>query len=214
MPARFALLLAFLQPLNPWVTSVTLALRALKGETWEISSLYRKKRGVPPAANESSSGSMRSTGSSWSCPDRGPPQAERAGAAHPAEPAAVTERLRRLESSGAITGTGAGRSEALGYGIQAFIRVNPHAAYTLKHPRTLELMERTEITEVQPRGREDCWIVKVAVPTPCIWRDLEQVSALGGRPTSIVGCRRRWGRSRCCRGTARSAEAKEIPRTN
>jgi len=52
-------------------------------------------------------------------------------------PAAVTERVRRLESCGAITGYGAQVAPArLGYGIQAFIRVNPHGGYTSKHPRT------------------------------------------------------------------------------
>ncbi|MBR7679286.1 winged helix-turn-helix transcriptional regulator, partial [Streptomyces daliensis] len=57
-------------------------------------------------------------------------------------PAAVTERLRRLETSGAITGYGARVDpRRLGYGIEAFIRVNPHGGYNLKHPRTLELME-------------------------------------------------------------------------
>ncbi|MEV7883675.1 Lrp/AsnC family transcriptional regulator, partial [Streptomyces sp. NPDC088357] len=61
-------------------------------------------------------------------------------------PAAVTERVRRLEAAGVISGYGAHVAPArLGYGIQAFIRVNPHGGYNLKHPRTLELIERPEI---------------------------------------------------------------------
>ncbi|MFI7409372.1 Lrp/AsnC family transcriptional regulator [Streptomyces sp. NPDC049627] len=103
-------------------------------------------------------------------------------------PAAVTERVRRLEAAGAITGYGAHVAPArLGYGIQAFIRVNPHGGYTLRHPRTLELIDRPEITEVHHVVGEDCWILKVAVEdTVHLEEVLEQTSALGRTTTSIV----------------------------
>ncbi|MFE5923480.1 Lrp/AsnC family transcriptional regulator [Streptomyces sp. NPDC056468] len=103
-------------------------------------------------------------------------------------PAAVTERVRRLEAAGAITGYGAHVAAArLGYGIQAFIRVNPHGGYTLRHPRTLELLDRPEITEVHHVVGEDCWILKVAVEdTVHLEEILEQTSALGRTTTSIV----------------------------
>ena len=103
-------------------------------------------------------------------------------------PAAVTERVRRLEAAGVISGYGAQVTPArLGYGIQAFIRVSPHGGYTLKHPRTLELMERPEITEVHHVVGEDCWILKVAVrDTLHLEEVLEAVSALGRPTTSIV----------------------------
>ncbi|MFH8935105.1 Lrp/AsnC family transcriptional regulator [Streptomyces griseosporeus] len=103
-------------------------------------------------------------------------------------PAAVTERVRRLEAAGVITGYGAHVAPVrLGYGIQAFIRVNPHGGYTLKHPRTLELIERPEITEVHHVVGEDCWILKVAVTdTVHLEEVLEAVSALGRTTTSIV----------------------------
>ncbi|WP_327719477.1 Lrp/AsnC family transcriptional regulator [Streptomyces sp. NBC_00490] len=103
-------------------------------------------------------------------------------------PAAVTERVRRLETAGVISGYGAHVAPArLGYGIQAFIRVNPHGGYTLKHPRTLELIGRPEITEVHHVVGEDCWILKVAVrDTVHLEEVLEAVSALGRTTTSIV----------------------------
>ncbi|MFF6997400.1 Lrp/AsnC family transcriptional regulator [Streptomyces sp. NPDC008313] len=103
-------------------------------------------------------------------------------------PAAVAERVRRLEAAGAVTGYGAHVStSALGYGIQAFIRVNPHGGYTLKHPRTLELIARPEVTEVHHVVGEDCWILKVAVADTVHLEDvLEQTAALGRTTTSIV----------------------------
>ncbi|MGW4271726.1 Lrp/AsnC family transcriptional regulator [Streptomyces seoulensis] len=103
-------------------------------------------------------------------------------------PAAVTERMRRLEAAGAISGYGAQVVAArLGYGIQAFVRVNPHGGYTLRHPRTLELLDRPEITEAHHVVGEDCWILKVAVTdTVHLEEILEQISALGRTTTSIV----------------------------
>jgi Lrp/AsnC family leucine-responsive transcriptional regulator len=103
-------------------------------------------------------------------------------------PAAVTERVRRLEAAGAITGYGAHVAPArLGYGIQAFIRVDPHGGYTLKHPRTLELLDRPEVIEVHHVVGEDCWILKVVVEdTVHLEEVLEETSALGRTTTSIV----------------------------
>lgn len=103
-------------------------------------------------------------------------------------PAAVAERVRRLESTGAVTGYAAHVSAPrLGYGIQAFIRVNPHGGYTLRHPRTLELLARPEIIEAHHVVGEDCWILKVAVEdTIHLESVLEQTSALGRTTTSIV----------------------------
>ncbi|MCX4917144.1 Lrp/AsnC family transcriptional regulator [Streptomyces sp. NPDC060011] len=103
-------------------------------------------------------------------------------------PAAVAERVRRLESSGAVTGYAAHVSASrLGYGIQAFIRVNPHGGYTLGHPRTRELLARPEIIEAHHVVGEDCWILKAAVEdTLHLEAVLEQASALGRTTTSIV----------------------------
>ncbi|MER6030843.1 Lrp/AsnC family transcriptional regulator [Streptomyces sp. NPDC001851] len=103
-------------------------------------------------------------------------------------PAAVAERVRRLETAGVVEGYGAQVAPArLGYGIQAFIRVNPHGGYNLKHPRTLELIDRPEITEVHHVVGQDCWILKVAVTdTVHLEEILEQTSVLGRTTTSIV----------------------------
>jgi Lrp/AsnC family leucine-responsive transcriptional regulator len=103
-------------------------------------------------------------------------------------PAAVAERVRRLESRGAITGYAAQISPAeLGYGIQAFIRVNPHGGYHLRHPRTLELTSRPEILEAHHVVGEDCWILKAAVTdTSHLEELLTQTSALGRTTTSII----------------------------
>ncbi|MFF4399477.1 Lrp/AsnC family transcriptional regulator [Streptomyces sp. NPDC001480] len=103
-------------------------------------------------------------------------------------PAAVAERVRRLEAAGVVAGYGARVTAArLGYGIQAFVRVNPHGGYTLKHPRTVELLDRPEITEAHHVVGEDCWILKVAVTdTVHLEEILAQTSALGRTTTSIV----------------------------
>ncbi|WP_418959215.1 Lrp/AsnC family transcriptional regulator [Streptomyces tritici] len=103
-------------------------------------------------------------------------------------PAAVTERVRRLEASGAITGYGAHVVPArLGYGLQAFVRVDPHGGYTLRHPRTQELTARPEIREAHHVVGEDCWILKVAVTdTIHLEEILEQISAFGRTTTSVV----------------------------
>ncbi|MGH3648080.1 MAG: Lrp/AsnC family transcriptional regulator [Micromonosporaceae bacterium] len=103
-------------------------------------------------------------------------------------PAAVAERIRRLETSGTITGYAARVApERLGYGIRAFVRVAPHAGYSLKHPRTRELIARPEFREVHHVVGEDCWILKIAVrDTRHLEELLEQISALGRTTTSIV----------------------------
>ncbi|MFI6318584.1 Lrp/AsnC family transcriptional regulator [Nonomuraea sp. NPDC050556] len=103
-------------------------------------------------------------------------------------PAAVGERIRRLEAEGTITGyTAVVAPDRLGYHLLAFVRVNPHGGYTLRHPRTVELLARPEVLEVHHVVGEDCWIMKVAVAdTGHLEELLEQISTLGRTTTSIV----------------------------
>ncbi|MBG0831134.1 Lrp/AsnC family transcriptional regulator [Planomonospora sp. ID67723] len=103
-------------------------------------------------------------------------------------PAAVAERIRRLEGDGTITGYAALVSPVrLGYGVLAFVRVSPHGGFTFRHPRTQAMIARPEILEAHHVVGEDCWILKVAVhDTGHLEELLEEVSALGRTTTSIV----------------------------
>ncbi|MFC7220334.1 Lrp/AsnC family transcriptional regulator [Streptomyces polyrhachis] len=103
-------------------------------------------------------------------------------------PAAVTERVRRLEEGGVITGYGARVDpERLGYGITAFVRVSPHGGFSLEHPRTRTLLERPEIREAHCVVGEAHWILKIAVPGTAALRDLlDELGKLGTTTTSIV----------------------------
>lgn len=103
-------------------------------------------------------------------------------------PAAVGERVRRLEGNGAITGYRAVVSLAsLGYRIMAFVRVDPIAGFTLRAPRPRKLLARPEFLEAHHVVGEDCWFLKVAVrDTAHLEELLEQISAFGRTTTSIV----------------------------
>ncbi|WP_045306081.1 Lrp/AsnC family transcriptional regulator [Saccharothrix sp. ST-888] len=103
-------------------------------------------------------------------------------------PAAVGERIRRLEGNGTITGyTAVVAPERLGYGIQAFVRVSPHGGITLCQFRSQELIDRPEILEVHHVIGEDCWILKIAVRNTAHLEELlEKISSIGRTTTSIV----------------------------
>lgn len=95
---------------------------------------------------------------------------------HMSQPA-VTERVRRMEAAGVITGYHAQvNPAALGYGITAFIRVarrshdNPVEAVAARLPQIVECHSITG---------DDCSIVKVVVSTVA---ELEQVI------TELVAC--------------------------
>ncbi|MFJ1703308.1 Lrp/AsnC family transcriptional regulator [Kitasatospora sp. NPDC088346] len=103
-------------------------------------------------------------------------------------PAAVGERIRRLEGNGTITGYAARVSpERLGYRIQAFVRLAPHGGITLCHFRSQELIDRPEILEVHHVIGEDCWMLRIAVrDTGHLEELLERLSSLGRTTTSVL----------------------------
>ncbi|GGQ26728.1 Lrp/AsnC family transcriptional regulator [Streptomyces roseolilacinus] len=99
---------------------------------------------------------------------------------------AVTERVRRLEEAGVITGyTAVVDQEALGLSILAFVRLRyPHGNYKPFH----DLLEVTpEVLEAHHVTGDDCFVLKVAARS---MRHLEEVSgrigALGSVTTSVV----------------------------
>ncbi|MGC9540844.1 Lrp/AsnC family transcriptional regulator [Streptomyces sp. UG1] len=101
-------------------------------------------------------------------------------------PSAVTERVRRLEDSGVVSGYSAVvSSEALGLDILAFVRLRyPTGNYKPFH----DLLDTTpEIVEAHHVTGEDCFVLKVVARS---MRDLERttgrIAALGSVTTSVV----------------------------
>ncbi|MGW2342246.1 Lrp/AsnC family transcriptional regulator [Streptomyces sp. NPDC001661] len=101
-------------------------------------------------------------------------------------PSAVTERVRRLEESGVVTGYSAVVSpEALGLDILAFVRLRyPTGNYKPFH----DLLDTTpEIVEAHHVTGEDCFVLKVVARS---MRALEhttgRIATLGSVTTSIV----------------------------
>ncbi|GAA2812515.1 Lrp/AsnC family transcriptional regulator [Streptomyces showdoensis] len=99
---------------------------------------------------------------------------------------AVTERVRRLEEAGVITGyTAVVDQERLGLPILAFVRLRyPHGNYKPFH----DLVAATpEILEAHHVTGDDCFVLKVATRS---MKHLEEISgkvgALGSVTTSVV----------------------------
>ena len=99
---------------------------------------------------------------------------------------AVTERVRRLERAGVITGyTAVVEPQALGLSIMALVRLRyPHGNYRPFH----ELLDTTpQIIEAHHVTGEDCFVLKVVAAS---MRDLEQVcgrvAGLGPVTTQVV----------------------------
>ncbi len=99
---------------------------------------------------------------------------------------AVTERVRRLEEAGVITGYGAMVDQRrLGLTITAFVRLRyPNGNYKPFH----DLLDTTpEVLEAHHVTGDDCFVLKVAA------RDMEhlehitgRIGALGSVTTSVV----------------------------
>ncbi|MEU9113591.1 Lrp/AsnC family transcriptional regulator [Streptomyces sp. NPDC048483] len=99
---------------------------------------------------------------------------------------AVTERVRRLEEAGVISGYAAViEPERLGLSVLAFVRLRyPNGNYKPFH----DLLETTpEILEAHHVTGDDCFVIKVAARS---MKHLEEVSgrigALGAVTTSVV----------------------------
>ncbi|MBH5333699.1 Lrp/AsnC family transcriptional regulator [Streptomyces pactum] len=99
---------------------------------------------------------------------------------------AVTERVRRLEEAGIVTGyTAVVDPERLGLQVLAFVRLSyPHSNYKPFH----DLLATTpEVLEAHHVTGDDCFVLKVATRS---MRHLEQVTGriggLGPVTTSVV----------------------------
>jgi Lrp/AsnC family leucine-responsive transcriptional regulator len=99
---------------------------------------------------------------------------------------AVTERVRRMEEAGIITGYRLGINPVvLGLPIAAYIRIRPNPGQL---PKVIELAEQiTEVVECYRITGEDCFILKAYIPS------MEQLDRLldcflmhGTTTTSIV----------------------------
>jgi Lrp/AsnC family leucine-responsive transcriptional regulator len=99
---------------------------------------------------------------------------------------AVTERVRRLEEAGVITGyTAVVEPERLGLGIMAFVRLRyPHPNYKPFHDLVAVM---PEIVEAHHITGEDCFVLKVLARS---MRHLEattgRVAGLGSVTTTVV----------------------------
>ncbi|MER7537951.1 Lrp/AsnC family transcriptional regulator [Streptomyces sp. NPDC097704] len=101
-------------------------------------------------------------------------------------PSAVTERVRRLEDAGVITGyTAIVDQDRLGLPILAFVRLRyPHGNYKPFH----DLLDTTpEVLEAHHVTGDDCFVLKVAARS---MKHLEgitgKIATLGAVTTSIV----------------------------
>lgn len=99
---------------------------------------------------------------------------------------AVTERVRRLEEAGVITGyTAVVDHERLGLPILAYTRLRyPHGNYKPFH----DLLETTpEILEAHHVTGDDCFVLKVAARSmPHLEEISGKIAALGSVTTSVV----------------------------
>ncbi|TXR56593.1 Lrp/AsnC family transcriptional regulator [Quadrisphaera setariae] len=101
-------------------------------------------------------------------------------------PSATADRLRRLTDLGVITGyTAVVAPEALGYAVQAFVRLAyPSGNYKPFHDLLAVL---PEVVEAHHVTGDDCFILKVLARS---MRDLERITGklatLGGITTSVV----------------------------
>lgn len=101
-------------------------------------------------------------------------------------PSAVTERVRRLEEAGVISGyTAVVDQERLGRGILAFVRLRyPNGNYKPFH----DLLDTTpEIMEAHHVTGDDCFVIKVGARSMSHLEEISgKIGALGSVTTSVV----------------------------
>ena len=99
---------------------------------------------------------------------------------------AISERVKRLEERGVITGYGARIDpSALGFGLMAIIRLKT----THEHIKTClkQFSEMPQVLEVHRLTGEDCFHLKVIVPTPGQLEKLvDSLARHGSVITSVV----------------------------
>jgi Lrp/AsnC family leucine-responsive transcriptional regulator len=99
---------------------------------------------------------------------------------------AASERLKRLEERGIVQGYGARiNAAALGLGMMAVIRLRT----THEHIRAClkQFSEMPQVIEVLRLTGEDCFILKVLVPTPAELETIvDSIARYGAVTTSLV----------------------------
>jgi Lrp/AsnC family leucine-responsive transcriptional regulator len=99
---------------------------------------------------------------------------------------AISERVKRLEEAGIIEGYGARvNPRALGFGLTAIVRLRT----THEHIKTClkRFAEIPNITEVHRITGEDCFVLKVLVPTPeNLETIVDRIAGFGAVTTSLV----------------------------
>ncbi|TCL71908.1 Lrp/AsnC family transcriptional regulator [Rhizobium sp. BK251] len=99
---------------------------------------------------------------------------------------ATSERLKRLEERGIITGYGARIDPAvLGLGMMAVIRLR--TTHEFIRPCLKQFSEMPHVMEVLRLTGEDCFILKVLVPSPAELETIvDSIARYGAVTTSLV----------------------------
>jgi Lrp/AsnC family leucine-responsive transcriptional regulator len=99
---------------------------------------------------------------------------------------AASERLKRLEERGIIEGYGARiNAAALGLGMMAVVRLR--TTHDHIHACLQKFLEMPQVIEVLRLTGEDCFILKILVPTPSeLETVVDSIARYGGVTTSLV----------------------------
>lgn len=104
-------------------------------------------------------------------------------------PPAVAERVRRLEEAGVITGyTARVNPLAVGYGLQAFVRLSPQGPGDLYERKVRGLLKaHCEVLEAHHILGEDCFLIRVVARDPAHLEGIiSELASIGRTTTSLV----------------------------